>query len=115
MVARILLVWKRTARKVKNNLETIWMILFGLNPLIGLFVSGKQLIMLQIFVNLVIVALVFADRYIHNKYDDIPVMRRPFVRYEKSSNKVLMKPEDMYEVLNYLVDLQEYFEKRGML
>lgn len=115
MAARISLIWKRIVRKAKNNLETIWMILFGLNPLIGLFISGKQLIVLQILVNFVIVILVFTDQYIHNKYDNIPVMRKPFVRYEKSSDKVLMKPEDMYEALNYLADLQEYFEKRGML
>ena len=91
------------------------MILFAANPLIGLITNGKELIAIQIIVNFVIAMLVFADQYIHNKYNDIPVMRKPFVRYEKSTNKVSMKSEDMYEVLNYLSDLQEYFERKGML
>lgn len=115
MIRRFSLIFKRIKRKLINNLETIWMILFAANPLIGLIINGKELIAIQMIVNFIIVMLVFVDQCIHNKYNDIPVMRKPFVRYEKSTNKVLMKPEDMYEVLNYLSDLQEYFEKKGML
>lgn len=115
MIKRFSLIYKRIKRKLINNLETIWMILFAANPLIGLILSGKELIVTQIIVNFIVVMFVFIDQYVHNKYNDIPVMRKPFVRYEKSTNKVLMKPEDMYEALNYLSDLQEYFEKKGML
>jgi hypothetical protein len=91
------------------------MILFAANPIIGMFIDGKELIAIQIIVNFVIAILIFADQCIHNKYNGIPVMRKPLVRYEKSTNKVCMKQEDMYEALNYLSDLQEYFEMKGML
>lgn len=115
MIRRFSLICKRIKRKLINNLQTIYMILFAVNPIIGIFINGKELIIIQIIVNFIIAILIFADQYIHNKYNDIPVMRKPLVRYEKSTNKVIMKPEDMYESLNYLSDLQEYFERKGML
>lgn len=115
MIRRFSLIYKRTKRKLINNLQTIYMILFAVNPIIGIFVYGKELIAIQIIINFVIAILIFVDQYVHNKYNNIPVMRKPLVRYEKSTNKVLMKPEDMYEALNYLSDLQEYFERKGML
>lgn len=115
MIRRFSLICKRIKRKLINNLQTISMVLFAVNPIIGVSINGKELIAIQIIVNFVIAILIFADQYIHNKYNDIPVMRKPLVRYEKSTNKVLMKPEDMYEALNYLSDLQEYFERKGML
>lgn len=115
MIRRFSLICKRIKRKLISNLQTIYMILFAANPIIGMFIDGKELIAIQITVNFVIAILIFADKCIHNKYNDIPVMRKPLVRYEKSTNKVCMKPEDMYEALNYLSDLQEYFERKGML
>ena len=115
MIRRFILICKRIKRKLINNLQAIYMILFAVNPIIGMFIDGKELIAIQIIVNFVIVMLIFADQCIHNKYNDIPVMRKPLVKYEKSTNKVCMKPEDMYEALNYLSDLQEYFERKGML
>lgn len=115
MIRRFSLICKRIKRKLINNIQTIYMILFAVNPIIGMFINGKELIAIQIIVNFVIVMLIFTDKCMHNKYNDIPVMRKPLVRYEKSTNKVLMKPEDMYEALNYLSDLQEYFERKGML
>ena len=114
MIRRFNLICKRIKRKLINNLQTVFMV-FAVNPIIGMFINGKELIAIQIIVNFVIAILIFADQYIHNKYNDIPVMRKPLVRYEKSTNKVIMKPEDMYEALNYLSDLQEYFERKGML
>lgn len=115
MIRRFSLIYKRIKRKLINNLQTIYMILFAVNPIIGIFVYGKELIVIQIIINFVIAILIFVDQYVHNKYNNIPVMRKPLVKYEKSTNKVLMKPEDMYEALNYLSDLQEYFERKGML
>ena len=115
MIRRFSLICKRIKRKLINNLQAISMVLFAVNPIIGMFINGKELIAIQIIVNFVIAILIFADQYIHNKYNDIPVMRKPLVKYEKSTNKVCMKPEDMYEALNYLSDLQEYFERKGML
>lgn len=115
MIRRFSLIYKRIKRKLINNLQTIYMILFAVNPIIGIFVYGKELIAIQIIINFVIAILIFVDQYVHNKYNNIPVMRKPLVKYEKSTNKVLMKPEDMYEALNYLSDLQEYFERKGML
>lgn len=115
MIRRFSLICKRIKRKLINNIQTIYMILFAVNPIIGMFIDGKELIAIQIIVNFVIVMLIFADQCIHNKYNDIPVMRKSLVKYEKSTNKVCMKPEDMYEALNYLSDLQEYFERKGML
>lgn len=115
MIRRFSLICKRIKRKLINNLQTISMVLFAVNPIIGVSINGKELIAIQIIVNFVIAILIFADQYVHNKYNDIPVMRKPLVRYEKSTNKVIMKPEDMYEALNYLFDLQEYFERKGML
>lgn len=115
MIRRFSLICKRIKRKLINNIQTIYMILFAVNPIIGMFINRKELIAIQIIVNFVIVMLIFTDKCTHNKYNDIPVMRKPLVRYEKSTNKVIMKPDDMYEALNYLSDLQEYFERKGML
>lgn len=115
MIRRFSLICKRIKRKLINNLQTIYMILFAANPIVGMFIDGKELIAIQVIVNFVIAILIFVDQCIHNKYNDIPVMRKPLVKYEKSTNKVCMKPEDMYEALNYLSDLQEYFERKGML
>lgn len=42
-------------------------------------------------------------------------MRKKFAHYEKSTDVVVIKKEDFNEVANYILDLQEYFEERGML
>lgn len=55
------------------------------------------------------------DTKIHNKQYGIPVMRKKFVKYNKANDMVSIKKDDWNEVVNYLADLQEYFEGNGML
>ena len=42
-------------------------------------------------------------------------MRKKFVKYNKANDMVSIKKDDWNEVVNYLADLQEYFEDNGML
>lgn len=107
---------KRAWRGIKCNLDTIGVLIIIVSPASQLFcVSTRDSIitnMMIIWVGLVLLAL---DRGIHNKQHGIPVMRKHFVHYNKSNDSVYVKEDDWNEVVNYLADLQEYFEGGGML
>ena len=59
MIRRFSLICKRIKIKLINNIQTIYMVLFAVNPIIGIFINGKKLIAIQIIVNFVIVILIF--------------------------------------------------------
>lgn len=58
MIRRFSLICKRIKRKLINNLQTISMVLFAVNPIIGVSINGKELIAIQIIVNFVIAILI---------------------------------------------------------
>lgn len=114
----ILIKAKNLKRSFKQSLSWIWMLIVLLSPFIQLYCNSRRV---SICVELLAISigfiLMYADQYNYNKpsVEGMPVMRKKLVRYEKSTAKVTIKKEDMNEIANYLLDLQEYFEQRGMI
>ena len=106
----------RCWKALRNNLDAIGVLIILVSPLVHLVITntryGIVTNILLIWVGMILYKL---DVKIHNKQYGIPVMRKKFVKHNKANNSVSVKKEDWNEVVNYLADLQEYFEDNGML
>lgn len=106
----------RCWKALKNNLDAIGVLIILVSPLVHLVITNTRYgIITNILLIWVGMILYKLDVKIHNKQYGIPVMRKKFVKYNKANNSVSIKKEDWNEVVNYLADLQEYFEGNGML
>ena len=106
----------RCWKALKNNLDAIGVLIILVSPLVHLVITNSRYgIITNIMFILLGMILYKLDTKIHNKQYGIPVMRKKFVKYNKANNMVSIKKDDWNEVVNYMADLQEYFEKEGML
>ena len=106
----------RCWKALKNNLDAIGVLIILVSPLVHLVIANTRYgIITNILLIWIGMILYKLDVKIHNKQYGIPVMRKKFVKYNKANNSVSVKKEDWNEVVNYLADLQEYFEGNGML
>lgn len=106
----------RCWKALKNNLDTIGVLIILVSPLVHLVITNTRYgIITNIMFILFGMILYKLDTKIHNKQYGIPVMRKKFVKYNKANDMVSIKKDDWNEVVNYLADLQEYFEDNGML
>lgn len=106
----------RCWKVLKNNLDAIGVLIILVSPLVHLVITNTRYgIITNILLIWVGMILYKLDVKIHNKQYGIPVMRKKFVKYNKANDSVSVKKEDWNEVVNYLADLQEYFEGNGML
>ena len=106
----------RCWKALKNNLDAIGVLIILVSPLVHLVITNTRYgIITNILLIWVGMILYKLDVKIHNKQYGIPVMRKKFVKYNKANDSVSVKKEDWNEVVNYLADLQEYFEGNGML
>ena len=105
-------------RSLRRNLEAIWMCILLFSPFLSLYFERKRYsIIAQLFVIVFAIFLMYLDQYNYNKpsIEGMPIMRKKLAHYEKSTDTVVIKKEDFNDVANYILDLQEYFEERGML
>ena len=105
-------------RSLRRNLEAIWMCMLILSPFLSLYFERKKYsIIAQLFAIVLAIFLMYLDQYNYNKpsIEGMPIMRKKLAYYEKSTDTIVIKKEDFNEVANYILDLQEYFEERGML
>ena len=106
----------RCWKALKNNLDAIGVLIILVSPLVHLVITNTQYgIITNIIFILLGMILYKLDAKINNKQYGIPVMRKKFVKYNKANNMVSIKKDDWNEVVNYMADLQEYFENEGML
>ena len=106
----------RCCKALRNNLDAIGVFIILVSPLVNLVIANKLYgIIINILLILLGMILYKLDVKIHNKQYGIPVMRKKFVKYNKANNMVSIKKDDLNEVVNYMADLQEYFENEGML
>lgn len=106
----------RCWKALRNNLDAIGVLIILVSPLVHLVITNTRYgIITNILLIWVGMILYKLDTKIHNKQYGIPVMRKKFVRYNKANDSVSIKKDDWNEVVNYLADLQEYFENEGML
>lgn len=116
ILKRMILSSKRIFRSLKNNLDGIGILIIIVSPAIQLlFANQRDGVITNVMLIWVGMILYQADIRIHNKQYGIPVMRKKFVKYNKANDMVSIKKDDWNEVVNYMADLQEYFEKEGML
>ena len=116
ILKRMILSSKRIFRSLKNNLDGIGILIIIVSPAIQLlFANPRDGVITNVMLIWVGMILYQADIRIHNKQYGIPVMRKKFVKYNKANDMVSIKKDDWNEVVNYMADLQEYFEKEGML
>lgn len=116
ILKRMILSSKRIFRSLKNNLDGIGILIIIVSPAIQLlFVNQRDGVITNVMLIWVGMILYQADIRIHNKQYGIPVMRKKFVKYNKANDMVSIKKDDWNEVVNYMADLQEYFENEGML
>ena len=116
ILKRMILSSKRIFRSLKNNLDGIGILIIIVSPAIQLlFANPRDGVITNVMLIWVGMILYQADIRIHNKQYGIPVMRKKFVKYNKANNMVSIKKDDLNEVVNYMADLQEYFENEGML
>ena len=105
-------------RSLRKNLEAIWMLILLCSPFLSLYFERRRCsIIAQLFCIVFAIFLMYLDQYNYNKpsIEGMPIMRKKLAHYEKSTDTVVIKKEDFNEVANYILDLQEYFEERGML
>ena len=106
----------RCWKALRNNLDAIGALIILVSPLVHLVITNTRYgIITNILLILLGMILYKLDVKIHNKQYGIPVMRKKFVKYNKANNMVSIKKDDWNEVVNYMADLQEYFENEGML
>ena len=106
----------RCWKALRNNLDAIGVLIILVSPLVHLVITNTRYgIITNILLILLGMILYKLDVKIHNKQYGIPVMRKKFVKYNKANNMVSIKKDDWNEVVNYMADLQEYFENEGML
>lgn len=106
----------RCWKALRNNLDAIGVLIIIVSPLVHLVITNTLYgIITNILLILLGMILYKLDTKIHNKQYGIPVMRKKFVKYNKANNMVSIKKDDWNEVVNYMADLQEYFENEGML
>lgn len=106
----------RCWKALRNNLDTIGVLIIIVSPLVHLVITNTRYgIITNMLLILLGMILYKLDVKIHNKQYGIPVMRKKFVKYNKANNMVSIKKDDLNEVVNYMADLQEYFENEGML
>ena len=116
ILKRMILSSKRIFRSLKNNLDGIGILIIIVSPAIQLlFANPRDGVITNVMLIWVGMILYQADIRIHNKQYGIPVMRKKFVKYNKANDMVSIKKDDWNEVVNYMADLQEYFENEGML
>ena len=116
ILKRMILSSKRIFRSLKNNLDGIGILIIIVSPAIQLlFANPRDGVITNVMLIWVGMILYQADIRIHNKQYGIPVMRKKFVKYNKANDMVSIKKDDLNEVVNYMADLQEYFENEGML
>ena len=109
---------KNVKRLLRKDLGAIWIWMVLLSPFLSLYFHRKRYsIIAQLFIIAITLLLMYLDQYSYNKpsIKGMPIMRKKFAHYEKSTDVVVIKKEDFNEVANYILDLQEYFEERGML
>lgn len=105
-------------RSLRKDLGVIWIWMVLLSPFLSLYFRRKQYsIIVQLFIIAIALLLMHLDQYNYNKPSTkgMPIMRKKLAHYEKSTDVVVIKKEDLNEMANYILDLQEYFEERGML
>lgn len=106
----------RCWKALRNNLDAIGVLIIIVSPLVHLVIINTRYgIITNILLILLGMILYKLDTKIHNKQYGIPVMRKKFVKYNKANDMVSIKKDDWNEVVNYMADLQEYFENEGML
>lgn len=106
----------RCWKALRNNLDAIGVLIILVSPLVNLVITNTRYgVITNILLILLGMILYKLDAKIHNKQYGIPVMRKKFVKYNKANNMVSIKKDDWNEVVNYMADLQEYFENEGML
>lgn len=106
----------RCWKALRNNLDAIGTLIILVSPLVHLVITNTRYgIITNILLILLGMILYKLDAKIHNKQYGIPVMRKKFVKYNKANDMVSIKKDDWNEVVNYMADLQEYFENEGML
>ena len=106
----------RCWKALRNNLDAIGVLIILVSPLVHLVIINTRYgVITNILLILLGMILYKLDAKIHNKQYGIPVMRKKFVKYNKANNMVSIKKDDWNEVVNYMADLQEYFENEGML
>ena len=106
----------RCWKALRNNLDAIGVLIILVSPLVNLVITNTLYgIITNILLILLGMILYKLDVKIHNKQYGIPVMRKKFVKYNKANNMVSIKKDDWNEVVNYMADLQEYFESEGTL
>lgn len=105
-------------RSLRQSLSWIWILIILLSPFIQLLCKNvRSSICVELLIISFSLIVMFLDQFFYNKQnnDSIPVMRKKFAKYEKSTAKIAIKKEDLNEIASYLLDLQEYFEEKGML
>lgn len=106
----------RCWKALRNNLDAIGVLIIIVSPLVHLAITNtRDGIITNIMFIWLGMMLYKLDAKIHNKQYGIPVMRKKFVKYNKANDMVSIKKDDLNEVVNYMADLQEYFENEGML
>ena len=106
----------RCLKALRNNLDAIGVLIIIVSSLVHLVITNTRYgIITNILLILLGMILYKLDVKIHNKQYGIPVMRKKFVKYNKANDMVSIKKDDLNEVVNYMADLQEYFENEGML
>ena len=106
----------RCWKALRNNLDAIGVLIILASPLVNFVITNTRYgIITNILLILLGMILYKLDTKIHNKQYGIPVMRKKFVKYNKANDMVSIKKDDLNEVVNYMADLQEYFENEGML
>lgn len=114
----LLIKGKNLKRAIKKDLCWVWILVVIAAPFAQLYCNNRRTcICIELLIISIGILLMYLDQYLNNKAnaEGLPVMRKKFVRYEKSTAKVVIKKEDINEIANYLLDLQEYFEQRGMI
>ena len=109
---------RNVKRSLRRNREAIWMCILLCSPFLSLYFERKRYsIIAQLFAIVLVIFLMYLDQYNYNKpsIEGMPIMRKKLAHYEKSTDTVVIKKEDFNEVANYILDLQEYFEGKGML
>lgn len=106
------IIFRRIKRKIKSNLKTISILMIIAIPIVPIAFNGFWLVFAIQF-GLMIVSRLFSflDELVNFSFYDLPVMRKKFVKYDKSKDQLYIDNDDIYEIVNYLYDMQLYYEK----
>ncbi len=112
MRKKIGVIFRRIKRKIKSNLRTISVLMIIAIPVVPIMFNGFWLVFtIQSGLMAVSRLFIFLDELVNFSFYDLPVMRKKFVKYDKSKDQLYIDNDDIYEIVNYLYDMQLYYEK----